>query len=204
MTSYRDINLNLREVPGFQVNLKKKKRFWSWIYSTTYLPALISLVVQSPYEFCTFTDILIWWLSVLILQTLTCFKVVFSKNLGGGSSITVRKQTQQNHLPEQTISNALVPFQWLNINAHWILTKSKKPATGFQSFSQWISKQSSHDAAGIDLIKSQLKAHTQLGYFQYKKEVFYESAIIFRHNIACRCVIFRSCFKYKCFCTRAL
>lgn len=25
--------------------------------------------------------------------------------------MTVRKQTQQNHLPEQTISNVLVPFQ---------------------------------------------------------------------------------------------
>lgn len=59
---------------------KMKKRFWSWISSLTYLPAIISLVVQPPYEFYTFTDTLIWWLSALILKTLTLRSCIFKKS----------------------------------------------------------------------------------------------------------------------------
>lgn len=76
-----------------------------------------------------------------------------------GVSLSENKHNKTIFLNRPFLTHLCSPG--LNINAHWILTKSKKPATGFQSFSE-ISKQASHDEAGIDLIKPELKAHTRL------------------------------------------
>lgn len=104
------------------------------------LPAIISLVVESPYEFYTFTDTFICWftksrLPALILQTSSS---IFKKCWGAGEEVVSLSENKHNKnvfLNRPFLKHLCLPrICQVSVNAHWTFNKTWNASTGFQGF----------------------------------------------------------------------